>query len=138
MRLPSPLSHEPWLFRASFAPRRSRWPSCPWCWTLQEAFATAWRSQRRPVVPLPRPASKTIKSLWLPTMPVADLATELTLLEHGFMQNIDIDALLAWRAEHAALARAYGDSSPRTGDDARGVHAIVPWLEWSRRSFFFY
>ena len=56
-------------------------------------------------------------------MPVADVATELTLLEHGFMQNIDIDV----------LARAYGDSSPRTGDDARGVHAIVPWLEWSRR-----
>ena len=36
--------------------------------TTQEAFATARRSQRRPLVPLPRPASKTIKSLWLPTM----------------------------------------------------------------------
>jgi len=31
--------------------------------TTQEAFATARRSQRRPLVPLPRPASKTIKSL---------------------------------------------------------------------------
>ena len=101
---------------------------------LQEALAAARATPRRAVVVAPRLASKTIKSLWLVSMPVADLATELTLLEHGFMQNVDVDALQAWRAEHSALAGAYGDSSPRAGDDARGAHAIVAWLEWSRRA----
>jgi CRP-like cAMP-binding protein len=100
---------------------------------LQEAFAGAKASRARTTSQLPRVGSKTIKSLWLPTMPVDDLANELTLLEHGFMREIEFDALLAWRAEHATRARSYGDASPRESDDAVDVGSIVTWIEWSRR-----